>query len=375
MNCHTPSIPDLPRASLPREGWGGRLRTGLGTTLDSAILGAARIVVERALIPDPKDVDELRASARALLEEDLHTDPKRYFTFLGEPLVPLAESKEPRRGLPGGRVIARTLTSEYRPYPYAQPDACHHVTNRDSIRLEHWVHEGGARGTLVALHGFAMGRPRVDALALFASQWFELGLDVVLLTLPHHGDRTPPNARFSGEWFAVPNVMRLGEAVREAIYETHVVTSWLRSRDAGPVGLLGLSLGGYLSALSAGLMEDLDFVIPIVPPACMGDLAWRFFERTSHARSGGDDPLTQDELRSAFRVHSPLAHPLRVPARRILIVAGRGDRVVPPEHPTALWRHWGEPAIHWFSGSHIAPFGRRGVVDAVAQHLRALGVL
>jgi pimeloyl-ACP methyl ester carboxylesterase len=88
-------------------------------------------------------------------------------------------------------------------------------------------------------------------------------------------------------------------------------------------------------------------------------------------------PISFDhqELRSAYRVHSPLAHPLRVPRQRVLIVAGRGDRIVPPEHPLALWRHWDEPSIHWFSGSHLAPFARRRIVEAVTRHLEGLGIL
>jgi hypothetical protein len=131
-------------------------------------------------------------------------------------------------------------------------------------------------------------------------------------------------------------------------------------------------------------------VIPIVPPVCIGDLAWRFFTQTRHHREGGPSRLSQEELRRAFRAHSPLAHPLRVPRDRTFIVAGRGDRIVPPEHPAALgrgdrivppehpaalWEHWGEPAIHWFSGSHLAPFGRARIVRRIARHLRSIGVL
>ena len=58
-----------------------------------------------------------------------------------------------------------------------------------------------------------------------------------------------------------------------------------------------------------------------------------------------------------------------------MIVAGRGDRIVSPEHPSALWRQWGEPRIHWFSGSHLAPFGRRRVMRAILRHLESIGVL
>jgi pimeloyl-ACP methyl ester carboxylesterase len=170
-------------------------------------------------------------------------------------------------------------------------------------------------------------------------------------------------------------VARLGEAVREAIYEIRVVTRWLSERRAAPVGLLRRSLGGYLTALLAGVCDDPDFVVPMVPPACFGDLAWRFFTQTRHYRQGGAPALSRQELRAAFRIHSPLAHPLRVPKQQVLIIAGRGDRIVPPEHPAALWQHWGQPDVHWFSGSHLAPFGRRRIVDAIVRHLESLDIL
>jgi hypothetical protein len=346
--------------------------------VDAAIVRAMQIVVERALIPDEDDVAALRRSAQPLLAAELQRAPGRFFDF-GERLpAPLSVSTRARRRLRGGVALSRSLTTEYTTFISAlDDDGAGPLSNGDRILLEHWVHERvPARGTVVALHGFTMGRPRFDAIALFARQWYERGLDVVLVTLPHHGARTAPTARFSGERFAVPHVARLSEAVREAIYEVGVITRWLRDGSDAPVGLLGLSLGGYLTALAAGLPDfDLDFAIPMVPPVCIGDLAWRFFRDTAHARRGGASALSHLELRRSFRVHSPLAHSLRMPSERVMIVAGRGDRVVPPEHPAALWEHWGEPRIHWFSGSHLAPFGRAGIVRAVVRHLESLGVL
>jgi hypothetical protein len=57
------------------------------------------------------------------------------------------------------------------------------------------------------------------------------------------------------------------------------------------------------------------------------------------------------------------------------VVARRGDRVVPPEHPYALWMHWGRPPIRWLAGGHLAPPGRGALMDAVAERLAALGIL
>jgi hypothetical protein len=82
-----------------------------------------------------------------------------------------------------------------------------------------------------------------------------------------------------------------------------------------------------------------------------------------------------DDLERAYRIHSPLTYPLAVPPERALVVGGRGDLVVPPEHAYALWRHWGKPAIWWFSGSHTAPFGRTEILARAAAHLDGLGLL
>jgi pimeloyl-ACP methyl ester carboxylesterase len=163
--------------------------------------------------------------------------------------------------------------------------------------------------------------------------------------------------------------------VRQAIYEIRLVTHWLRETSRTPVGLLGLSLGGYLGALMAGLYDDLDFVVPMVPPVCVGDLAWRFLARSRHHQNGLPPAFSLSELRRLYRIHSPLSHPLRIARERVLIIGGRGDRIVPPEHPHALWQHWGRPRIHWFSGSHLAPFGRRRIVSEIVQHLGRLGIL
>jgi pimeloyl-ACP methyl ester carboxylesterase len=365
----------LEPARLPSEPWSAWPFTQIGGALDGFVLGAMRLAVDAVVMPAPAEIPELRASAERFLRDDLQRDPARYFSFADARPRPRAIRDRLRRRLAGGMVLSRAIETDYRPYE-PTPGAEEPHPKEGRLFLEHWVHDRGrARPTVLAVHGFSMGQPRIDAVALFASQWFAAGLDVALLTLPYHGRRTPPGAKFSGEGFAAPNIARFSEAVRRSIYEMRLLVDWLRERNGGPVGLLGLSLGGYLSSLMAGLYDDLDFVIPMVPPVCIGDLAWRFLEQSRRHRSRDNPPISRDEMRAAYRVHSPLTYPLRLAKERVLIIAGRGDRIVPAEHPYALWRHWGEPAIHWFSGSHLAPFGRRRIFAAMKRHLRSLGVL
>jgi len=366
------TLPELPAPVLPPEAWGDWLWTNVGTAVDQTVVEAMRRVVDAAMMPSADALPALRAAAAPFLTGPLWDAPERYFAFLAAPPDGIVSETRYRRRLRGGAVIGRRFAGRYRAYGRRE------ATDRDAdaILVEHWMHEREPpRGTVLALHGFSMGQPRLDAFALFAAQWFARGLDVALLTLPYHGARSPSDARFSGQRFAQPDPAAFNDAVRRAAYDVHVVRGWLREQTGLPVGLLGLSLGGYISSLLAGFCDDLDFVMPMVPPVCIGDLAWRFFEHSRRRRAGTAPAYSRDELRAMYRVHSPLTFRLRVAKERVLIIAGRGDRIVPPEHPNALWQHWGQPHIHWFSGSHLAPFGRARILAAATDHLSALGIL
>ena len=254
-------------------------------------------------------------------------------------------------------------------------DAAHLPRDGWGERLSSWLGTAVDHAVLRAVHGVGMGHPRVDAIALQARDWFDAGLDVALFTLSRHGARTDKETRFSGAALASGDIADLNATIRQSLHELLLLARVLREESDAPVGILGQSLGGYLAALLACRDPDLAFVVPIVPPACLGDLAWRFLAASRSARDTARAAFTLAELRTCFRGHSPLAYRPLVSRERLLLVAGRGDRIVPPEHPQALWKHWEEPAIHWFGGGHLAPFGRSGIAQAVLGHLRRLDIL
>ena len=86
--------------------------------------------------------------------------------------------------------------------------------------------------------------------------------------------------------------------------------------------------------------------------------------------------MTFERFCRLMAVHAPLARPRPVvPKERLLIIAGRADRIAPPVHAEVLWEHWGRPEIHWFPGGHLAHFGRGGCLEAVRRHLERVGVV
>lgn len=373
------AIPRLRKASVPTQSGRDALVTSLAALLDRSLMRTVSLVVERRVLPDNVDLDMLRDSIHDMLATGLVDSAGDFFDF-----VPALESGdlpgcteldfEERRRMRGGRVYRCDLSSCHRHSTLlASPGS--DTPDDDTIRVEYWVHDhASSRGSVILLHGFAMGWPVIDAVALKAREWFERGFDVVMLTLPDHGPRRPEGRVFSGQSYTIPHAVLLATAVRQAVHEIIELKCWLREQSDKPVGLVGMSLGGYLASLCAGLSDDIDFLIPLVPPACMGDLAWRVYRNTGHHQSGLDETLTEENMRAAFYVHSPLAHVRKIDAERILIVAGAGDRIVPPEHPSALWEHWGRPDIHWLRGSHMAPVANRSLMQVLTRHLEKLGI-
>jgi pimeloyl-ACP methyl ester carboxylesterase len=361
LDVHAP-----PRARLS---WREHSRSRIGGWLDHLAMSGMWRAFDAALMPSPEQLAAVRSSAAPYVSPTLAAEPRRFFGFLDEAPKPIEVHARERRAIAGGVVARHVFASPYVPFDRASP-----APDDPWMPIEHWRHDRPAPATVLAVHGFTMGDPDVDAILLMAPEWFALGLDVVLVTLPFHGKRTPATARYSGELFASWNVGALNEAVRHSIFDLERVTRWLRSEGESVIGVVGLSLGGYLAALLAELVDELACVIPIAAPVHLGAFPSALFARSRHARRSAP-PLTARELEDAYRVHSPLTHRLALPRDRALIVAGRGDRIVPPDHALNLWRHWRRPSLHWFGGSHVTPFRRAAVFAAGVRHLRTIGIL
>jgi hypothetical protein len=362
----------VPTRVYAREGLADTALRWLGSAIDAIALQGMSLAYGDALhggpsCAAPQACDPYR-------DPELQVSPRRFFSFLDTPAIPELLYDTVVARVPGGRVHELRFRSAYEPYGDAGRALRARWPENEIVTVRHWRHDDRrGRATVLALHGFGMGgSPWADARILCAAEWFARGLDVALLVLPLHGVRCPADAAYSGTAFGSWTVAHLNEAVRESVHDAERTLRWLEQASGAAVGVLGLSLGGYLAALLAGLSTRPAFVVPVVPPVLLGDLPMRLY-----ALRHGDapPPLSPDECRDAYRVHSPLTYPLAIERRRVMIVAGSGDRFVPPAQPHALWLHWGRPAIHWFSGGHLTPFGRSRIVERVARHLEALDLV
>ena len=206
-------------------------------------------------------------------------------------------------------------------------------------------------------------------------RFYRAGVDVVLYVLPYHGRRTPRGAGRSGAPFFDIDLVRTNEAFAQAIHELRALLRYLRSRGTGPVGAFGMSLGGYTTALLASVEPELAFAVPMIPLASLADMMWAEGDGDLRLARAVEHGWSLAALRDFFSVHAPLGRAPLVPPERRLIIAALGDRICPPAHADALWRHWGQPRIHWYPGGHLAQFRRHVALREIRTLLRDTGLL
>lgn len=222
------------------------------------------------------------------------------------------------------------------------------------VATQHWRHADGPRPTLIFIHGYFLDAYWVNSL-MFSLRWFyRQGYDILLYTLPFHGARRATLDPFSGYGYFVHGFAHVNEAMLQAVYDLRIWMDYLEDSGVPAMGVSGLSLGGYISALAAAVDERLAFAIPNAPVVSPGDmiLEWQpinWLLRYSLPRRG----LGVRDLRHFLALHCPLTYAPLLPPKRLLIIGGAGDRFTAPRYIHLLHEHWQGSQLHWFPGNHV----------------------
>lgn len=271
------------------------------------------------------------------------------------------------RGLPGGEVVDATWPSACEPFCADVAPRLRSVAANSTAAARLFLHADRPRPVAILLHGYRCGQYSFEERAFPVAAFFERGLDVAIAVAPFHAVRGEgPVPLFPS------NDPRITvEALRQFVFDLRALTGFLLSRGAPKVGVMGMSLGGYTTALLATIDDRLAFAIPMIPLASFADLAI----------AGGRFVGTDDEQRLQYegveRVHrvvSPLARPLVVAKEHTLVVAFRGDRITPVAHAEKLAAHFGAE-LATFAGGHLLQFERREAFRAALRVMARAGAL
>lgn len=353
-------------------GVGGSLGLAAQVLLDEVVISAMR---NPKLFPKRDDYEQAgreMAEARSMWErEGWLADPEGYHV---DPVVPADASLYSER-MAGLRYERLCFASQFQPR-VGEPGRerwLAHGANR-TAHVYVMRHPGPPRPWLVCVHGFGMGRAAMDLRAFRVPHLYgELGMNLMLPVLPLHGPRQEPG-RDRGEGFMSVNLIDSLHGLAQAASDIRTAISWIRSRQPGaPIGLYGISLGGYAVSLTASLEEDLACVVAGIPAVDMPDLYRRHSTPEVRRRSFGAGALGP-EVDEVMSVVSPLVLNPKVKEGRRYVFAGLGDRMAGSDQARRLWEHWGRGPIAWYPGGHIGFFWTGRVSRFLDDALSASGL-
>lgn len=204
---------------------------------------------------------------------------------------------------------------------------------------------------MVVLHGWS--RPALTLEERLCLALGQRGIASLLITLPYHIQRAPRDS-WSGEYALSGNVLRTIEGFRQSVQEVRAVIPFLK-RYSERVGLLGVSLGGMIAHVVMDL-ENMDFGVSLLTGGNNAGIVWEGIATRDVRKQIQKAGITREQLNQIWAIIDParLARHNRV--KRILMINGLYDQVVPPKFTLELWESLGRPVIRWYPCAHISFF-------------------
>lgn len=345
-----------------------KVKARLAQSLDVALRDALLVRKPRRR----RDPVETKAFYRSFLAGRIRPEwLASHEPFFGPPAVAEVRRK-PSRGL--SSATREVVDLSFRSAPelvfedLRERIGAHRANRFASARL--FLHPDRARPAVIFVHGYLGGNPALEEKLWSAGEFFRRGLHVALFVLPYHGVRKrgslfDPPAWPSGD-------LRLTiEGFRQAIHELRALHGILLEEGASAVGAMGMSLGGYTTALFATAEPKLAFAVPHVPLASIPDFL----------RDGGHIPGTATQraelhllLEELHAVISPLRRPVLVPPEGRMVIGGEVDRITPLAHSSRIASHFGVP-VTTIEGGHLFQVGRGRAFENVLSMLERQGLL
>ncbi len=276
----------------------------------------------------------------------------------------------PIHGFPDGGVYDLAFPS---PFPQG---GTYFVSDYDAVRenqisyVRLWEHAEPSPGrpTVVAIHGWTMGDQRVNSLAFLPGFLFSIGCNVALVELPFHGRRKAVGSAAMSALFPSADPVHTTVAIAHSLRDLRSLSAYLDSRGHSNLCCVGMSLGAYVAALWLSL-DKLERAALLVPLVSMGDMAWELLK--ARKRSGIPFPrgITRALLRDLFWEHCALAHVPKTEQESIMVIAGRGDHLVPSSQVGLLQKHWPRAHFVWASGGHAAGTQRGEAFEVMLKFL------
>lgn len=261
-----------------------------------------------------------------------------------------------------GDIVDIEFKSAYKPVHESYSIIQNTVAENQTVRCRLWRHAQTKAPTIVAVHGWTMGDPRINSLSFLPGLFFRLGFDIALFELPFHGRRLNSDFKDAGHsLFPSANLILTNEAMYQSVSDLRQLRLVLKALGVKKIGALGLSLGAYLSAFWSTL-DELSFAVLMLPFFSFAELA------NFHLKKSGIDSFELQKILKVFKAHSLEGRTSKVDDS--LVIATHSDVVIPAEQTVKVQEFYNNPKMVWLDGGHEINSSHDQVFDQTVSFLK-----
>jgi dienelactone hydrolase len=190
-----------------------------------------------------------------------------------------------------------------------------------------------------------------------AARLAERGVAALFVKLPYYGERRPAGGT---QRFLSTDLERSVLAMRQGVCDVRRAAAWLASRpevDRDRIGVTGISLGGIVAAVAAEVDPSIQSAALLLAGGRLADILWTMPEAARYRAQWIEAGRTKEDLETITAPFDPLTYAQGLIGKRVMMIAGNVDEVIPPASAHALWDAAGRPPIRWFDCGHYSAVG------------------
>ena len=208
---------------------------------------------------------------------------------------------------------------------------------------------------------------------IIATHLAQNGIAALFVQMAYYGPRRPPGSKLR---LMSPDLSHTMAAIRQTVLDLRCAAAWLESRpevDGKRLGILGTSLGSFMAALTAEMEPRLGRVAVLLGGGGFVDGYWDHpAGGCPTARSTRRWAAPSNMVKNLLAPVDPLTCAANLKKRKLLIIAGKRDEIVPPKMAEALWQATGKQKIIWYDCGHFtAALDIVDALDHVVRHFKA----
>ncbi len=241
------------------------------------------------------------------------------------------------------------------PSPIVTPDPENNVVHGEFFDPVGFT---GPRPAVVVLHILGSDFPLSRYMA---ARLADRGVAALFLKLPYYGERRPASGPGAVPTrFLSADIERTMTSMRQGVCDVRRGLCWLAGRpnvDTSRLGVAGISLGGIVASIAVAVDPAAREGVFLLAGGDLSRILWEMPESAKFRQAWELSGRTIRDLKALTDPFDPLTYAGRLAGKRLMMIAGNVDEVVPTASTLALWNAAGRPPIHWYDCGHYSAIG------------------